>query len=342
LGGGKGNRAGRPAGKRNGRGMGQTLLEVRNLTTVFDSPSGPVTAVDGVDLTVDRGGVLAVVGESGCGKTVLSLSMLGLIRPPGRITAGRALLDGADILALPESQRRAVRGRRASMIFQEPMTALNPVLTIGDQVAEPLRTHAGASRGEALDAAEAMLARVGLPEPRRRMVGYPHELSGGQRQRVMIAMALMLSPELLIADEPTTALDVTVQGQILELMLDLAREAGTAILLVTHNLGVVAQTADAVAVMYSGRVVENAPVAAFFAGPAHPYSQGLLASLPRVGELGRRLTPIPGTVPSLSALPTGCHFHPRCPRAFEPCSRQTPPLFELPGGRQARCWLHAS
>ena len=322
--------------------MGHALLEVTGLTTVFDGPGGPVTAVDGVRLAVDRGGVLAVVGESGCGKTVLSLSLLGLVAPPGRVTAGQVALCGTDILALPESGRRAIRGRRAAMIFQEPMTALNPVLTIGEQVAEPLRTHAGASRREALDAAEAMLARVGLPEPRRRMLGYPHELSGGQRQRVMIAMALMLSPELLIADEPTTALDVTVQGQILELMLDLTREAGTAILLVTHNLGVVAQTADAVVVMYSGRVVENAPVAAFFAGPAHPYSQGLLASLPQVGDLGRRLTPIPGTVPSLSALPTGCHFHPRCPRAFEPCSRQTPPLFDLPGGRQARCWLHAS
>jgi oligopeptide/dipeptide ABC transporter ATP-binding protein len=216
------------------------------------------------------------------------------------------------------------------------------VLTIGDQVAEPLRVHAGASRREALDAAEAMLARVGLPEPRRRLAGYPHELSGGQRQRVMIAMALMLSPELLIADEPTTALDVTVQGQILELMLDLARDTGTAILLVTHNLGVVAQTADDVAVMYSGRVVERAPVAAFFAGPAHPYSQGLLASLPRVDAPGRRLSPIPGTVPGLDALPAGCHFHPRCPHAFEPCSRQMPPLFALTDGRRARCWLHAS
>ena len=322
--------------------MEQRLLEVKGLTTVFDGPSGPATAVDGVDLTLDRGGVLAVVGESGCGKTVLSLSMLGLVSPPGRVTAGQALLGGVDILALPENERRTIRGRRASMIFQEPMTALNPVLTIGDQVSEPLRVHAGASRREALDAAEAMLARVGLPEPHRRLAGYPHELSGGQRQRVMIAMALMLSPELLIADEPTTALDVTVQGQILELMLDLARDAGTAILLVTHNLGVVAQTADDVAVMYAGRVVECAPVAAFFKGPAHPYSQGLLASLPRVDEPGRRLSPIPGTVPGLSDLPAGCHFHPRCPHTFEPCSRQTPPLFALPGGRQARCWLHAS
>ncbi|OLN29659.1 Oligopeptide transport ATP-binding protein OppD [Desulfovibrio sp. DV] len=322
--------------------MGQRLLEVQGLTTVFDGPAGPATAVDGVDLTLDRGGVLAVVGESGCGKTVLSLSILGLVSPPGRVTAGRALLDGVDILALPEGERRTIRGRRASMIFQEPMTALNPVLTIGDQVSEPLRVHAGASRAEALAAAEAMLGRVGLPEPHRRLAGYPHELSGGQRQRVMIAMALMLSPELLIADEPTTALDVTVQGQILELMLDLARDAGTAILLVTHNLGVVAQTADDVAVMYAGRVVERAPVAAFFQGPAHPYAQGLLASLPRVDAPGRRLSPIPGTVPSLAALPAGCHFHPRCPHAFEPCSRQTPPLIALSGGRQARCWLHAS
>ena len=322
--------------------MGHALLEVTGLTTVFDGPGGPVTAVDGVNLSVDRGGVLAVVGESGCGKTVLSLSMLGLVAPPGRVTAGRVVLSGTDILALPESGRRAIRGRRATMIFQEPMTALNPVLTIGEQVAEPLRVHAGASRREALDAAEAMLARVGLPEPRRRMLGYPHELSGGQRQRVMIAMALMLSPELLIADEPTTALDVTVQGQILELMLDLARDAGTAILLVTHNLGVVAQTADRVAVMYAGRLVEQAPVDAFFQGPAHPYSRGLLASLPRLDAPGRRLTPVPGMVPSLAALPTGCHFHPRCGEAFAPCADNAPPVFELPGGGQARCWLHGA
>ncbi|MHC1791337.1 ABC transporter ATP-binding protein [Solidesulfovibrio sp.] len=322
--------------------MEQRLLQVENLTTVFSGPAGAAVAVDSVDFALDRGEVLAVVGESGCGKTVLSLSILGLVSPPGRVTAGRALFDGRDILAMAERERRAIRGRRASMIFQEPMTALNPVLTIGDQVGEPLRVHAGASQREALAAAESMLTRVGLPEPGRRLSSYPHELSGGQRQRVMIAMALALSPELLIADEPTTALDVTVQGQILELMLNLARDAGTAILLVTHNLGVVAQTADAVAVMYSGRVVEYGPVAAFFAGPAHPYSQGLLASLPRLEDRGRRLSPIPGTVPSLHDLPAGCHFHPRCPRVFEPCSRQTPPLFDLPGGRQARCWLHAS
>ncbi len=322
--------------------MGQTLLRVEGLTTVFATPTGPLTAVDGVDLTVSRGEVVAVVGESGCGKTMLALSILGLVPPPGRIVAGRAELGGVDVLALPESQRRQVRGKRAAMIFQEPMTALNPVLTIGEQVAEPLRVHAGASRRESLAAAEAMLARVGLPDPGRQLGSYPHELSGGQRQRVMIAMALMLRPELLIADEPTTALDVTVQGQILALMLDLARDAGTAILFVTHNLGVVAQTADRVAVMYAGRLVEEAAVDAFFQGPAHPYSRGLLASLPRLDAPGRRLTPVPGMVPSLAALPTGCHFHPRCGEAFAPCADNAPPLFELPGGRQARCWLHGA
>ena len=322
--------------------MGQTLLRVEGLSTVFATPAGPLTAVDGVDLTVSRGEVVAVVGESGCGKTMLALSILGLVPPPGRIVAGRAELGGVDVLALPESQRRQVRGKRAAMIFQEPMTALNPVLTIGEQVAEPLRVHAGASRRESLAAAEAMLARVGLPDPGRQLGSYPHELSGGQRQRVMIAMALMLRPELLIADEPTTALDVTVQGQILALMLDLARDAGTAILFVTHNLGVVAQTADRVAVMYAGRLVEEAAVDAFFQGPAHPYSRGLLASLPRLDAPGRRLTPVPGMVPSLAALPTGCHFHPRCGEAFAPCADNAPPLFELPGGRQARCWLHGA
>ncbi|HML56494.1 MAG TPA: ABC transporter ATP-binding protein [Solidesulfovibrio magneticus] len=322
--------------------MGQTLLRVEGLSTVFETPAGPLTAVDGVDLTVSRGEVVAVVGESGCGKTMLALSILGLVPSPGRIVSGRAALGDTDVLALPESRRRLVRGKRAAMIFQEPMTALNPVLTIGEQVAEPLRVHAGASRRESLAAAEAMLARVGLPDPGRQLGRYPHELSGGQRQRVMIAMALMLRPELLIADEPTTALDVTVQGQILSLMLDLARDAGTAILLVTHNLGVVAQTADRVAVMYAGRLVEEARVDAFFQGPAHPYSRGLLASLPRLDDPGRRLTPVPGMVPSLAALPTGCHFHPRCGEAFAPCADNAPPLFELPGGGQARCWLHGA
>jgi len=319
--------------------MQQALLSVENLTTVFDSPGGPLTAVDGVDLAIGRGEVMAVVGESGCGKTVLSLSVLGLVPPPGRVTTGKAVFDGRDILALPERERRAIRGSRASMIFQEPMTSLNPVLTIGDQVSEPVRIHRKASRREAKDAAAAMLVRVGLPDVSKRLSAYPHELSGGQRQRVMIAMALILSPELLIADEPTTALDVTVQRQILDLMLGLTRDSGTAIALITHNLGVVAQTADAVAVMYSGRVVEYAGVRAFFDGPAHPYSQGLLASLPRLSDRGR-LTPIAGTVPSLSALPTGCHFHPRCPRAFAPCAHEAPPFFTLDNGRRARCWLY--
>ncbi len=318
----------------------EPLLSVKNLTTVFDTPAGALTAVDDVDLAVGRGEIVAVVGESGCGKTVLSLSVLGLVPPPGRVASGRALFSGRDLLSLSERELRTVRGAKASMIFQEPMTSLNPVLTVGDQVAEPVRVHKGLPRGQALEAAREMLARVGLPDPARRMGGYPHELSGGQRQRVMIAMALILSPELLIADEPTTALDVTVQRQILDLMTALARDTGTAVILVTHNLGVVAQTADAVAVMYAGRLVEHARVETFFDGPAHPYSQGLLASLPRLSARGGRLSPIPGMVPSLADLPSGCHFHPRCPRAFGPCAGEVPPLFPLPDGRRARCWLY--
>jgi len=318
-----------------------TLLAIEDLTTVFDTARGPAVAVDGVSLRLARGRTLAVVGESGCGKTVLSLSALGLITPPGRVASGHAFFDGRDLPALPEHERRTILGRRASMIFQEPMTALNPVLTIGDQVSEPVRVHAGLSRRQALEAAEAMLAQVGLPDPGRRLAAYPHELSGGQRQRVMIAMALILSPELLIADEPTTALDVTVQRQILDLMVELTRARDTAIILVTHNLGVVAQTADTVAVMYSGRMVEQAPVAALFAEPLHPYTQGLLASLPRLDDPERGLTPIPGTVPSLFARPDGCHFHPRCARAFAPCRRDAPPLLARPDGRQVRCWLYA-
>lgn len=316
------------------------LLAVEGLTTVFDTPSGRLTGVDDVALTVGRGEIVAVVGESGCGKTVLSLSVLGLVPPPGRVAAGQAVFDGRNLLSLSKRELRAVRGARASMIFQEPMTSLNPVLTIGDQVAEPVRTHRGVGKRQALDEAAAMLAKVGLPDPSRRLQSYPHELSGGQRQRVMIAMALILSPELLIADEPTTALDVTVQRQILDLLLERSRDAGASLVLITHNLGVVAQTADAVAVMYAGRIVEYAPVGLFFAGPAHPYGQGLLASLPRLEARGQRLAAIPGMVPSLSRLPSGCHFHPRCPRAFGPCAGQTPPLFALADGRRVRCWLY--
>jgi oligopeptide/dipeptide ABC transporter ATP-binding protein len=317
-----------------------SLLTLSHLTTVFDTDAGTAVAVDDVSLSVPRGRTLALVGESGCGKTVLALSSLGLVTPPGRVAQGRAIFDGRDILALPERQRRAIRGRRAAMVFQEPMTALNPVLTIGDQVAEPVRVHTRLSKRQALAKAEAMLAQVGLPDPGRCLAAYPHELSGGQRQRAMIAMALILSPELLIADEPTTALDVTVQRQILDLMVELTRARDTAIVLVTHNLGVVAQTADAVAVMYSGRLVEESPVASLFADPLHPYTQGLLASLPRLTAPGSRLSPIAGTVPSLLALPRGCHFHPRCPRAFAPCAKDVPPMTQTPDGRRVRCWLH--
>jgi peptide/nickel transport system ATP-binding protein len=319
------------------------LLEVRNLRTHFYTRDGIVRAVDGVSFSVDPGETLAIVGESGCGKSVTSLSILRLVAsPPGRIVEGSIRFQGRELLALSEPEMRAVRGNLISMVFQEPMTSLNPVLTIGRQIAETLTLHRGLGRGEALAHAVEMLRLVNLPEPEARIAQYPHQLSGGMRQRVMIAMALACSPQLLIADEPTTALDVTIQAQILELMRRLKEKTGAAIVLITHDLGVVAEMAQRVVVMYAGRKVEEAPVEALFAQPRHPYTRGLLNSIPRLSEADAsrrtRLAEIPGVVPSLREEIAGCIFAPRCAHATERCRREYPPLETKGGGHTVACW----
>ncbi|WP_243359790.1 ABC transporter ATP-binding protein [Fundidesulfovibrio terrae] len=318
----------------------EPLLRLDNLSTVFTTSDGPAPAVDAVSFALDQGQTLGLVGESGCGKTVLSLSILGLVPPPGRITGGRVLFKGRDLAAASPEELRRVRGAQIGMIFQEPMTSLNPVMRVGRQVAEPLMLHLSMTKAQAREHSADLLAQVGLPNPQDTLDAYPHELSGGMRQRVMIAMALACGPKLLIADEPTTALDVTIQKQILELMDSLAQAHGLAMLLITHNLGVVARTCERVGVMYAGRLVELSPVQNLFDGPLHPYSQGLMASLPRLGSRHTRLTPVEGAVPPLTALPSGCHFHPRCPRAFARCSREIPPTFRPEAGREVRCWLY--
>jgi len=312
------------------------LLEIEGLRTVFRQPSGEVPAVDGVDLTVERGETLGIVGESGCGKSALSLSIMRLIAPPGRISAGRILFDGADLLLLPPAAMREIRGNRIAMIFQEPMTSLNPAFTVGRQLTEAMRAHdrslsARSLRGRAVEA----LAHVRIPAPERRLDEYPHQLSGGMRQRVMIAMALACRPDLLIADEPTTALDVTVQAEILALLGDLQRETGMAIILITHDLGVVAETADKVAVMYAGRIIEQGPVAALFDDPQHPYTLGLLGSIPRLEQTRERLLAIEGAVPPPFALPSGCRFHPRCVFAAPECAETDPKLVSVGTGSAA-------
>jgi len=320
------------------------LLQVTGLDTRFFTRDGVVRAVDGVSFSTEAGETLAIVGESGCGKSVTSLSILRLIAsPPGRIVGGKVLFEGRDLLTLSEDEMRAVRGDAISMIFQEPMTSLNPALTIGRQIAEGLVLHRGLSQQDALARAAEMLRKVRMPEPERRLRQYPHELSGGMRQRVMIAMALVCGPRLLIADEPTTALDVTIQAQILELMRELARETGAAIILITHDLGVVAEMAQRVVVMYGGRKVEEAPVEALFAHPRHPYTAGLLGSMPRLGDSLRegalkRLVEIPGMVPSLSEAQSGCLFAPRCPNALSRCTQETPSLVAHGTGHFAACW----
>ena len=318
------------------------LLAVEDLKTWFFTRDGVVRAVDGVTFTVHPGETLAVVGESGCGKSVTSLSIPRLIAsPPGRVVGGRVMFEGRNLLELPEREMRDLRGNQISMIFQEPMTSLNPVLTIGRQIAEALTLHRGMRRAEALARAVEMLRLVDIPEAERRVGEYPHQLSGGMRQRVMIAMALACNPRLLIADEPTTALDVTIQAQILDLMRGLKEKTGAAIVLITHDLGVVAEMAQRVVVMYAGRKVEEAPVDALFARPRHPYTRGLLASIPRLGEGStsrRRLAEIPGMVPSLREAIAGCVFAPRCAYATERCRREYPPLEEKGGGHVVACW----
>ena len=319
------------------------LLEIRGLRTHFFTEAGVAKAVDGVDLDIRHGEVLGLVGESGSGKSVTALSILRLIPdPPGRIVGGDILYNGRDLLKLPLDEVRSIRGKDISMVFQEPMTSLNPVFTIGMQVTEVILAHERVSREEAERRAAAMLTEVGIPDAAARMRQYPHHLSGGMRQRVMIAMALVLNPALLIADEPTTALDVTIQAQILDLMLELkARREGAAILLITHNLAVVAETCDRVAVMYGGKIQEVAPVDELFRNPLHPYTQGLIGSIPTVsGPKARRLTVIPGTVPDIHDLPAGCKFVTRCPHRFEPCQDIEPPLLEISPGHLVRCHLY--
>jgi len=318
------------------------LLSIRGLKTHFDTEAGVAKAVDGVDLDVRRGEVLGLVGESGSGKSVTALSVLRLIpSPPGRIVDGEIEYKGQNLLALSWEDVRKIRGREISMIFQEPMTSLNPVFTIGMQVMEVIRQHEAVSKDEARSRAIAILNDVGIPDAERRLTQYPHHLSGGMRQRVMIAMALALNPELVIADEPTTALDVTIQAQILDLMLTLKdRRPEAAILLITHNMAVVAETCDRVAVMYGGKIQEVAPVERLFANPLHPYTQGLLESIPRVdGERPARLKVVPGTVPSILDMPQGCKFVTRCSKRFEPCAAHEPPLLEVEPDHFVRCHL---
>ncbi len=314
------------------------LLRVEDLRTVFRGPHGDVPAVDGVSLEIRRGQTLGIVGESGCGKSVLSLSIMRLVPPPGRVAAGRILFEDRDLLTLPARAMRDLRGNRIAMIFQEPMTSLNPAFTVGAQIIEAMRAHdRAASRADLRARALEALERVRIPAAKRRLDDYPHQMSGGMRQRVMIAMALACKPDLVIADEPTTALDVTVQAQILDLLRDLQAETGMAIILITHDLGVVAEMADEVAVMYAGRVVERSPGAGIFDDPQHPYTLGLLGSIPRVEADRDRLLAIEGTVPAPFALPRGCRFHPRCVFAAEPCTEIDPPLRPLSPDHRAAC-----
>jgi len=320
------------------------LLEVKGLKTYFYTEDGVVRAVDGVSFEVYPGEVLGLVGESGCGKSVTSLSIMRLISKPGRIDEGEILLDGENLLKLPEEEMIKVRGNRISMIFQQPQTALNPVFKVGDQLAEVLDVHQDLGKDAGWKRAVALLKMVGVPDPERRAEAYPHELSGGMAQRVMIAMALACVPELLIADEPTTALDVTIQAQILDLMRDLRREMGTSVILITHDLGVVAEMAERVAVMYAGEIVEQTDVNSLFDEPLHPYTQGLIGSIPILGELKERLDVIPGSVPNLVNLPPGCRFAPRCQARFKYacalCAEVKPELVEVKPGHSVRCWLY--
>jgi peptide/nickel transport system ATP-binding protein len=323
--------------------MAETLLEIRGLKTWFSTDDGMVRAVDGVSLSVARGETLAIVGESGCGKTVTARSILKLIdMPPGRFVAGEILWRGRDLIPLAASEMDRIRAREIGMVFQEPMTSLNPVYTVGDQIAESLRTHEKLSRKAALDAAIEMLRLVHIPNAERRAHDYPHQFSGGMRQRAMIAMALACKPQLLIADEPTTALDVTIQAQILELLDDMKSRFGMAIMLITHAMGVVAETAQRVVVMYAGKVIETAPVDELFSNPRHPYTQGLIRSIPRVdaGAHGRqRLEQIPGTVPSLLDPPVGCRFAARCRFVTSICVSEEPPLRKVGPDHEMACVL---
>jgi peptide/nickel transport system ATP-binding protein len=317
-----------------------TLLDVVDLKTYFKSMDGTVKAVDGVDFSLKPGQTLGVVGESGCGKSVTSLSIMRLVDRPGFLAGGQLMFRGRDLAKISEKEMRGVRGDEISMIFQEPMTSLNPVFTVGNQVREAITEHRKISKSDADARTVELFRMVGIPSPERRVKDYPHNMSGGMRQRVMIAMALALQPDLLIADEPTTALDVTIQAQILELIRDLRTKNNTAVLLITHDIGVVAEMADEVVVMYTGKVVEHGSVQQVLKTPKHPYTVGLLNSIPSIGQKGGRLNVIPGTVPSPLNLPKGCPFAPRCPHAMAVCREEEPALKTLDDGSAARCWLY--
>ncbi len=323
----------------------KTLLEVRNLKTYFFTEEGVVKAVDGVDFTVYPGEVLGLVGESGCGKSVTSLSIMRLVGVPGKIIEGEILFEDRDLLKLPESEMVKMRGAQLSMIFQQPQSSLNPVFMAGDQISEVFQIHERMGNDESWDRAVELLKLVGIPDAGRKAKAYPHEMSGGQAQRVMIAMALALKPTLLIADEPTTALDVTIQAQILDLMRDLREKMGTSVILITHDLGVIAEMADRVAVMYAGRIVEQAAVGPLFDNPLHPYTQGLIASIPVLGKVTEQLDVIPGSVPNLVNLPAGCRFAPRCRSRvqynLEICTEIEPVLDDIGSNHTVRCWLYS-
>lgn len=317
----------------------QPLLEIKDLKTYFETENGTVRAVDGVDLAVNEGDTLGIVGESGCGKTVLALSIMRLIpMPPGRIVSGNIIIDGVDLVRLKEEEMRSIRGRDISMIFQEPMTSLNPVFRIGDQIAEAIRLHLGLSGKDAMDRVVEMLRLVGMHSPGDRIRDYPHQMSGGMRQRVMIAMALSCNPRLMLADEPTTALDVTIQAQIIELINELKGEVGTSVVMITHDLGVIAEAAQNAAVMYAGKVVEYCSVDGLFLKPLHPYTTGLMESIPK-GE-GGYLKTIPGVVPSLYELPSGCSFQDRCSEVMGICREKEPQLIEKSPRHMVRCWKY--
>ena len=320
------------------------LLEVRNLKTYFYTEDGVVRAVDGVDFYVNPGEVLGIVGESGCGKSVTALSIMRLISQPGKIEEGEIFFDGKDLVKATEQEMMQVRGNRISMIFQQPQSALNPVFRAGDQISEVLNIHQDFGKEAGKKRAIELLKLVGIPEPESRTESFPHELSGGMAQRVMIAMALACVPDLLIADEPTTALDVTIQAQILDLMRDMRNQLGSTMILITHDLGVIAEMADRVAVMYAGEIVEQSPVATLFDLPLHPYTKGLIGSIPVLGEIRERLDVIPGSVPNLINLPAGCRFAPRCMARVEYglsiCSKKRPELLDVAEGHEVRCWLY--
>lgn len=318
------------------------LLEVKNLKTYFYTEDGVVKAVDGVSFHVNEGETLGLVGESGCGKSQTSLSVMRLISHPGKIVDGEIYFNGQNLLALSDDEMRKIRGNDISMIFQEPMSSLNPVFTVGYQISESLMLHQGLSKEEARKKAVEMLRLVGIPEPEKRVDEYPHQMSGGMRQRVMIAIALSCNPKLLIADEPTTALDVTIQAQILDLMRDLRRKFNTSIIMITHDLAVIAEMADRVIVMYTGKIVEEAPVRQLFKNPGHPYTQGLINSIPKLHVESERLEAIGGTVPNPLNLPPGCRFANRCKYAKDICRQKEPPIIEIESGHRVACWLHCA